>query len=140
MKIPTIGVEEWLNIYEKSATYDIAQSTISALTMDELLHLDGLDPQEFYDLLNTQQMHYGWIEGSKEFKEEVSKLYQTRIPLTNILQTNGATGANLNAIMAIIEEGDHVIAEYPTYAPLYEIPRSLGATVDYWHVNNSPLS
>ena len=36
--------------------------------------------------------------------------------------------------MAIIEEGDHVIAEYPTYAPLYEIPRSLGATVDYWQL------
>lgn len=28
MDIKTIGVEEWLNVWEKSATWDIAQSTI----------------------------------------------------------------------------------------------------------------
>ena len=33
MDIKTIGVEEWLNVWEKSATWDIAQSTISSLTM-----------------------------------------------------------------------------------------------------------
>lgn len=32
MDIKTIGVEEWLNVWEKSATWDIAQSTISSLT------------------------------------------------------------------------------------------------------------
>ena len=41
MKIATIGVEDWLNVYEKSATVDIAQSTIASLTMDEILRLDG---------------------------------------------------------------------------------------------------
>ena len=29
MDIKTIGVEEWLNVWEKIATWDIAQSTIS---------------------------------------------------------------------------------------------------------------
>ena len=27
-----------------------------------------------------------------------------------------------------------MIAEYPTYQPLYEIPRTLGAEVEYWHL------
>ena len=45
MKIKTIGVEDWLNVYEKSATVDIAQSTIASLTMDEILKLDGSDGQ-----------------------------------------------------------------------------------------------
>lgn len=35
MDIKTIGVEEWLNVWEKSATWDIAQSTISSLTMGD---------------------------------------------------------------------------------------------------------
>ncbi len=30
MNIKTIGVEDWLNVHEKSATVDIAQSTIAA--------------------------------------------------------------------------------------------------------------
>ena len=65
------------------------------------------------------------------FKERVAGLYRTVDP-DNVLQANGATGANLLAIMALVEPGDHVVAEYPTYQPLYELPRSLGADVDYW--------
>lgn len=133
MNIATIGVEDWLNVWEKSATYDIAQSTISSMTMDEILALDEHEGADFYERLGREKMNYGWIEGSPEFKVEVSKLYRSVDP-DNILQTNGATGANLLALLALVEPGDHVIAEYPTYQPLYEIPRTLGAEVEYWHI------
>ena len=125
MDIKTIGVEEWLNVWEKSATWDIAQSTISSLTMGELRALDEQDGATFYERLDREKMNYGWIEGSPEFKAEVAKLYRREVNPDHILQTNGCTGANLNAIMAVVEPGDHVIAEWPTYAPLYEIPRTL---------------
>ena len=134
MDIKTIGVEDWLNVWEKSATYDIAQSTIASLTMGEILALDGQEGATFYERLNREKMNYGWIEGSPEFKAEVAKLYRTEIDPDCILQTNGTTGANLLALMALVEPGDHVIAEYPTYQPLYEIPRTLGAEVEYWHL------
>lgn len=62
MKIATIGVEDWLNVYEKSATVDIAQSTIASLTMDEILRLDGTDGAGFYEQLGREKMNYGWIE------------------------------------------------------------------------------
>lgn len=134
MDIKTIGVEEWLNVWEKSATWDIAQSTISSLTMGELRALDEQDGATFYERLDREKMNYGWIEGSPEFKAEVAKLYRCEVNPDHILQTNGCTGANLNAIMAVVEPGDHVIAEWPTYAPLYEIPRTLGAEVEYWEL------
>lgn len=134
MDIKTIGVEEWLNVWEKSATWDIAQSTISSLTMGELRPLDEQDGATFYERLDREKMNYGWIEGSPEFKAEVAKLYRREVNPDHILQTNGCTGANLNAIMAVVEPGDHVIAEWPTYAPLYEIPRTLGAEVEYWEL------
>lgn len=134
MDIKTIGVEEWLNVWEKSATWDIAQSTISSLTMGELRALDEQDGATFYERLDREKMNYGWIEGSPDFKTEVAKLYRREVNPDHILQTNGCTGANLNAIMAVVEPGDHVIAEWPTYAPLYEIPRTLGAEVEYWEL------
>ena len=134
MDIKAIGVEEWLNVWEKSATWDIAQSTISSLTMGELRALDEQDGATFYERLDREKMNYGWIEGSPEFKAEVAKLYRREVNPDHILQTNGCTGANLNAIMAVVEPGDHVIAEWPTYAPLYEIPRALGAEVEYWEL------
>ena len=36
MKLPRFGVEEWLNVHEKSAICDIAGVSIKALTMREL--------------------------------------------------------------------------------------------------------
>ena len=42
MKLPRFGVEEWLNVHEKSAIYDIAGVSIKALTMEELFDLSGL--------------------------------------------------------------------------------------------------
>lgn len=133
MKIAGFGVEEWLNKWEKSATYDISQSTISSMTMAEALALDGNGGASFYDLLDSQKMNYGWIEGSPDFKAEGSKLYKHVDP-DNVLQTNGATGANHLALYALVEPGDHVISEYPSYQQLYDIPKSLGAEVDFWHI------
>lgn len=80
------------------------------------------------------KQNYGWIEGSPEFKVAVSTLYRD-VDADNVLQTNGATGANLLAITALVEPGDHVIAEYPSYQQLYDLPRSLGAEVDYWRIH-----
>lgn len=133
MKLPRFGVEEWLNVHEKSAIYDIAGVSIKALTLEELFVLSGVDRGAFFAELMAKKLDYGWIEGSPAFKEEVAKLYRD-VPVDNILQTTGATGATLLTLYALIEPGDHVISLYPTYQQLYDIPRSLGAEVDLWQV------
>ncbi|MFV0559778.1 MAG: aminotransferase [Enterococcus sp.] len=130
MEIANFGVEEWLNKWEKQATYDISQSSIEALTLEELVGLDGSTVTDFFEKRKTSLMDYGWIEGSDLFKREVATLYNTVKP-ENILQTNGATGANLLALYALVEPGDHVISMLPTYQQLYDIPKSLGATVEF---------
>ena len=133
MKLPRFGVEEWLNVHEKSAIYDIAGVSIKALTMRELFDLSGLDKDAFFSQLLKKKMDYGWIEGSPEFKTQVASLYKN-MPVDNILQTNGATGATMLALYALIEPEDHIISMYPTYQQLYDIPKSLGAEVDLWEV------
>ena len=133
MKLPRFGVEEWLNVHEKSAIYDIAGVSIKALTLEELFDLSGIDKDTFFNQLLRKKMDYGWIEGSPEFKAQVSSLYKN-MPVDNILQTNGATGATMLALYALIEPKDHIISMYPTYQQLYDIPKSLGAEVDFWEV------
>lgn len=133
MNIQPFGVEEWLNVWENDAIYDIAGSSISSMTLKEILSI-GDKPQEvLIDELLKKKMNYGWIEGSPDFKEEVAKLYDHAKP-NQILQTNGATGANFLALYALIERGDHIISLYPTYQQLYDIPRSFGAEVDFWEI------
>lgn len=53
MKIANFGVEEWLNKWEKKAVYDIAQSSIEALTLDELVGLDGTSVSKFFENAKT---------------------------------------------------------------------------------------
>lgn len=136
MKIAEFGVESWLNRWEKSAQYDISQSTISALTLKELFTITKTDPQQFIDQIFQSPMNYGWIEGSPQFKQQVCQLYDHVHP-QQVLQTNGATGANYLALYSLIEPGDHVISEYPSYQQMFDIPKSLGAKVDLWHIQES---
>lgn len=133
MKIPSFGVEEWLNVWENDAIYDIAGSSIASFSLDEIIRIDGTTPEEFFNKLLDRKMNYGYIEGSLEFKEEVSKLYKT-VDKDNILQTNGATGANILALYSLIEPEDHVISMHPSYQQLYDIPKSFGAEVDFWEI------
>ncbi len=130
MEIAHFGVEEWLNTWEKKATYDLSQSSIDALTLEELIGLDGTTVSDFFENLGKEPLDYGWIEGSDKFKSLVASLY-THVDSENILQTNGATGANLLALYGLIEPGDHVVSILPTYQQLYEIPLSLGAKVEF---------
>ncbi|MGJ7911997.1 aminotransferase [Neobacillus sp. LXY-1] len=133
MEIANFGVEEWLNVWENDAVYDIAGSSIASFTLEELISIDGTNPKEFFDKIFDVKMNYGWIEGSPEFKQQVSKLYKN-VPPECILQTNGATGANLLALYSLIEPNDHVIAMHPSYQQLFDIPRSLGAEVSLWEI------
>lgn len=132
VELAPFGVEAWLNKWEKKARYDISQSTIASLSLADLRELDD-DPNTLDKLLFDAKLNYGWIEGSPAFKEAVAQLYEHVDP-DQVLQTNGATGANLAALYALVEPGDQVIAEYPSYQQLFDIPRSLGATVDYWRL------
>ncbi len=133
MKIANFGVEEWLNVWENDAVYDIAGSSIASFTLEEIIKIGNKTEKEFFSELMTKKMNYGWIEGSPEFKKQVSLLYKNVLP-EQILQTNGATGGNFLALYSLIEPEDHVISLYPTYQQLYDIPRSFGAKVDLWHI------
>ncbi|MDN6626824.1 MAG: aminotransferase [Pisciglobus halotolerans] len=130
MDIAEFGVEEWLNKWEGKAVYDVSQSAIDALTLAELIGLDGTSVADFFEKYSHKEMDYSWIEGSERFKELVASLYKNVMP-ENVLQTNGATGANLLALYSLIQPGDHVVSTLPTYQQLYDIPKSLGAKVEF---------
>ncbi|MBM7314965.1 aminotransferase [Streptococcus suis] len=133
MQIKEFGVEDWLNQWEKQAKWDIAGSSVASLSLEELATLAGDSYEQISQDLCRPLLNYGWIEGSPDFKEAVSQLYETVCP-EQILQTNGATGANFLVLYSLLEPGDHVISMYPTYQQLVDIPQSLGAHVQLWPI------
>lgn len=128
MKIKPFAVEEWMNAWEVGAKYNIAETCVDSISMDELFQLTGEDKHEFLTRLCVRRLSYGDIEGLPEFRKGVCKLY-TSLGMEHIVPTHGASGANHHVFYSLISPGDRVVSIMPTYQQLYSIPESYGADV-----------
>jgi len=133
MKIKPFGVEMYMNEHEDFCKYNLGETCVSSLTVDELLDLVGNKEEILQEMLSLR-LSYGHIKGSLNFKAAVCSLYKTVKP-ENVLSTHGAIGANHLTITTLVEPGDEVISVLPTYQQLYSIPESLGAKVHILPLN-----
>ncbi len=129
MKIAPFGVEQWMNDYEVGAKYNIAETCVDSVSLDELFELTGLDQAAFWKEFSARRLTYGDIFGAPEFREGVCKLYKTVEP-DQVLPCHGAAGANHHVFYTLAEPGDHIVTLLPTYQQLYSIPQSFGADVE----------
>ena len=94
MKIKAFAVEEWMNKYEDGAKYNIAETCVDSVSLDELFALTGEDKEAFLADFCAKRLTYGDILGKPEFIEGICGLYKTLKP-ENIVSTHGAeTGWN----------------------------------------------
>ena len=134
MKIKPFAVEEWMNAWEVGAKYNIAETCVDSISMNELFKLTGEDKTEFLNRLCARRLSYGDIEGLPEFRKGVCGLYKT-LNIENIVPTHGASGANHHVFYSLISPGDRVVSIMPTYQQLYSIPESYGADVQILHLS-----
>jgi len=128
MKIRPFAVEEWMNAYETGARWNIAETCVDSISVDELFRLCGEDSAAFWKRFSARRLTYGDIEGAPAFREGICRLYKTLKP-EEVVTTHGAAGANHHVFYSLVEPGDRVISIMPTYQQLYSIPESYGAEV-----------
>lgn len=128
MKIKPFAVEEWMNAWETGAKYNIAETCVDSVSLNELFEISGEDKEKFLGDFCKKRLTYGNIEGYPAFKQGICKLYKTIKP-EEVIPTHGATGANHHVFYSLISPGDRVISIRPTYQQLYSIPESYGADV-----------
>lgn len=126
MRIEPFAVEEWMNKYEVGAKYNIAETCVDSISLDDLFMLTETDPESFFSEIRSQRLTYGDIEGYPGFKTGICSLYKTLKP-DEIVTTHGAAGANHHVFYSLLEPGDRVISIMPTYQQLYSIPAGYGA-------------
>jgi len=68
MKIKPFAVEEWMNAWEVGAKYNIAETCVDSISMDELFALTGEDKDAFLTQLCARRLSYGDIEGLPAFR------------------------------------------------------------------------
>ena len=133
MNIRPFAVEEWMNAYEEGAKYNIAETCVDSVSLDELFRLAGEDKRAFLESLCARRLTYGDIVGSRALREGVCGLYRSLAP-EQIVPTHGAAGANYHVFCSLVSPGDEVVSIMPTYQQLYSIPEAIGANVKLMHL------
>ena len=93
MYIKPFAVEEWMNEWEVGARYNIAETCVDSVSLNELFALTGEDKAAFLENLAARRLTYGDIVGSEALREGVCGLYQSLTP-SEVVPTHGAAGAN----------------------------------------------
>jgi aspartate/methionine/tyrosine aminotransferase len=128
MRIRDFRVEIWMNRWETACRFNLAETCVDSVTVDELLSLAGRDRAWLAAELAPLRLSYGAIEGSARLRSAIAALYGTASP-GDVLVTHGAIGANHLIYETLVEPGDVVVAITPTYQQHTSIPESLGAEV-----------
>ncbi len=132
MQIEPFKVELWMNEWENHCQYNLAETCVASLTIDELLQLSGRNSDDLSDLL-PMKLTYGAIEGSVRLRTAISTLYADQ-SIENITVTHGTIAANMLVHKSVVSRGDHVVSVVPTYQQHHSIPESIGAVVDLLHL------
>jgi aspartate/methionine/tyrosine aminotransferase len=127
MYIEPFKVEMWMNEWETRCTYNLAETCVASITIEELLALSGGSADDLSGLL-SMKLTYGDIEGSPRLRTAIANLYTNQCA-ENITVTHGTIAANMLVHKAIVEPDDHVLSIVPTYQQHYSIPKSIQADV-----------
>jgi aspartate/methionine/tyrosine aminotransferase len=136
MKLETFALERWMTKYESWVKYDIAESGILPLNIDDLLGLlPAGERASALEKLTGLRLGYSEAPGTHELRSLLAETYRDCAP-ENILVTTGAIEANFLLFNVLLDPGDHVVACYPAYQQLYSVPRGIGCEVALWRVRS----
>lgn len=122
MKIETFKMERMQSTWENVVEYNLSESGVHPLTLNEFLTPD--------ELAEVRRVEIGYTQtnGTPELRERIAPLYPG-IGLGQILATAGSSEANFLLIWSLIEPGDEVLFELPNYMQMWGLLRAFGAKV-----------
>jgi aspartate/methionine/tyrosine aminotransferase len=126
MKLGPFALERLQSIWEHKVAWNLAESGVHPLRVEELLDSDGDRAA-----LLAQPLIYTQTNGTLELRASIAAMYSQATP-AHVQVTNGGSEANFITLTALIEPGDHVVVMTPNYMQVPEVSRALGATVTPW--------
>ncbi|MDO4415500.1 MAG: aminotransferase class I/II-fold pyridoxal phosphate-dependent enzyme [Erysipelotrichaceae bacterium] len=122
MKLPDFKVEQWMNVYENDAVFNLTDTCVAPLTFEELSAMD--ETQSFMRI----KLDYGTITGDENLKQQILSLY-TSGNTDEITLMQGCLQANESVIYTLLSPGDRVIVYEPGYQQFSDLPLSIGAKI-----------
>lgn len=126
MKLEAFAMERLQSIWEHNVAWNLAESGVHALRVEELLETDADRAA-----LLAQELAYTQTNGSVELRTLIAALHDSA-SAAHVLVTNGGSEANLVTLIALVQPGDEVVMMMPNYMQMSGLVAALGATVKPW--------
>ena len=130
MEIEPFELERIQSIWEHVVDYNLAESGIHPISLDEFLNEKELEK------IKEIKLGYSQTNGTPELREKIAKLYPGA-KIENILVTNGSSEANFLLVWSSIEPGDEVILMLPNYMQIWGLLRCFSANIKPFYLKES---
>ena len=129
MQFTPFALEYTQSIWEQKVDFNLTESGVHPIRLDDLL---GDDKDKLAELLATE-INYPHVNGNPELRENIAALY-SGAGVGNVLVTVGAAEANNVAIQTLLEPGDELATQAPTYKQVWGLAQNKGCDVKAFHL------
>jgi aspartate/methionine/tyrosine aminotransferase len=129
MKFTPFDLELTQSIWEQKVDINLTESGVHPIGLDQLL---GDDQAKIAEFMATE-INYPHVNGNPELREEIARLYDGAA-VENVLVTVGAAEANNIIIQTMLEPGDELVTQTPTYKQVWGLAENQGNTVRPFHM------
>jgi len=123
-RIERFEMERMQSLYWHEVEYDLSESGVLPLQVDELLGSD-VSPQALLDA----RLGYPLSEGSPQSRDHISRWYPDAT-VENVTLTNGGSEANFLTLWTLLEPGDRLAFMVPNYLQGLGLGRHFGEESD----------
>ena len=129
MEFVPFDLEYTQSLWEQRVDINLTESGVHPLRLAELL--DG-DDGKLAEMMSTE-INYPHVNGNPELRERIACLYQGAA-IENVLVTVGAAEANNIVMQTLLEPGDEIACQSPTYKQVWGIALNRGHLVRPFHL------
>ena len=134
MRIEDFKLERWMSRWETEVSYDIAESGILPMSVNDLLDLlPAGERAATQDRLLDLPLGYSEARGTLALRQALAATYENTTA-DNILITTGAIEANYLLFNVLLQSGDEIVTIDPAYQQVQSVPKAIGADVKYWRI------
>lgn len=123
MKVELFEMERMQSMYERVVDYELSESGVHALKIEELLGGEKA-AKEFLQL----PLGYPHADGTPGLRAAVAATYKGA-GVENIFVTNGSSEANFIAAWHLFEKGDEIALMTPNYAQMWGLAKTWGLKI-----------
>ncbi|PYP33400.1 MAG: aminotransferase, partial [Gemmatimonadetes bacterium] len=117
-------LERWQSTWENRVRYNLSESGVHPLSIQELLGLAGASAVPLLEV----RLGYSQSNGTDLLRGRIAALYPGASP-EQVLVTTGSSEANFVLCWGLIEPGDKVAIMLPNYLQTWGLAQNFGAEV-----------